>query len=137
MTGVAIPADGLPEQHNHIIKDWHSQRGPGPVAHDIGHRKPCVMENRVALPAGPGPRYGTKVAIVKRMARHLPANLVPAALRDHVAAGQRAVVAPGSLPLPKAVWAGVAVGWAVCTSVLLFFLVHLVATGYLLPGHKI
>jgi hypothetical protein len=82
------------------------------------------------------------VASVKRStrnlpARHFPANLVPAALLDHLAAGQRADVPPGSLPLPKAVWAGIAVGWAVTTSVLLFLLVHLVATGYLLPGHKL
>jgi hypothetical protein len=63
--------------------------------------------------------------------------LVPAGLRDHVAAGQNPDLPPGSLPLPSALWAGVVVGWAVTTSVLLYLLVHLVATGYLLPGHKL
>jgi hypothetical protein len=36
-----------------------------------------------------------------------------------------------------AIWGGIVVGWAVTTSVLLYLLVHLVATGYLLPGHRL
>jgi hypothetical protein len=81
--------------------------------------------------------YHHRVDLLLRTVRRLRTGLIPASLRDHVAAGQRAGVAPGSLPLPSAIWGGIVVGWAVTTSVLLYLLVHLVATGYLLPGHRL